>query len=613
LNESGAAYYVVLANGSAAPSSVQVKASQDNQGNSVAIGGSISVSSSGVDFSKTISGLSPSSSYDVYVVAEDASFNLQTNAAQTQVTTNAAPSITPSILSYAFPSFIDKAKQSVTSYSLAASNLEGDVTLTVAGNYLISSDNSTFTTSLTLLALNFTSPQTVYIEFNPAGNIGSQIGSIIHSSAGALDEVVSLSAISIDPYNQNFDDPTFLTTSGWTQFNVFGSQAWGSTNYGHTCLTGCTSSTRDKAAQMTGYSGGARTNEDWLISPQLDLTTFVNYPALSFATISAFDGDALQLKYSTDYSGSGDPTLATWTSIDGKFPAVNSSIWTSSTDIILPKNSIYVAFVYTSTAISASRWTLDDWKVEDVPSYLDIPTISFSFGEIVTGNPSVSQNFNLNANGYGDVTVSVALGFEVSLDNSVFTPNVTVIETNASAGQTIYVRFAPALKQLRWSSTINFTGTGLNYSAGSLTGSSYPKAETFNVATYNLEFFGTDVKSTSNFEYGPTDDALQIANVSEVLKTIGADIFAVQEISDDAALDQLVSSLPGYDKIVSDRWSYSWQTPDPNFPPQKIGFIYNTSRVQFVSARVMFAGLYDEIIAGTQSLPSYPTGTGSSF
>ncbi|MBI1767754.1 MAG: lamin tail domain-containing protein [Bacteroidetes bacterium] len=616
LNESGKVYYVVLADGASAPSSTQVKAGQDNSGNAISNSGFISVPSSGADFSKTLTGLSPSTSYDVYSVAEDLALNLQANPTKIDVTTNASttPSISPSVTSINFSGFTDKSKQSASqSFTVAANNLTADVSVTVIGNYLISSDNISYGASLNLPSANFTSPQTVYVKFNPSGNTGTQTGTITHSTTGATSKDVTLSAVGIDPYNQNFNDPTFLSNSGWSQFSVIGAQVWGSTNFGHTCLTGCNSSTVDKAVQINGFSGSSQTNEDWLIAPQLDLTNFVNYPALSFATISAFAGDQLQLKYSSDYSGSGDPSLATWTSIDGKFPASNSSAWTNSTNIILPKTVLYVAFVYTSNTTAASRWTLDDWKVEDVSSYLNASTINFSFGEVTEGNSSPSQNFTFTAQGYSDITVSVPTGYEVSKDNSTFGSNVLVAQADAASGQLIYFRFSPASKQLKWSGSINFKGTGLDASYGSLMGSSYPKAETFNVATYNMEFFGTDVKDASNVEFGPTDDALQVANVTTVLQTIAADVFAVEEIADDNALNQLVSNLSGYSKVVSDRWSYSWQAPDPHFPPQKTGFIYNTSKVQLVSSRVMFASLYDSILAGTKTLANYPTGTSSSF
>lgn len=614
LSEPGKVYFVVLADGSLSPTPAQVRVGQDSQGGAVAISGSLPISSGGSNFSTSVSGLSSGTNYDVYVVAEDISFNLQTTTTLLDVMTHVAPSITPSVSTYTFAGFTEKTKQSSpAAYTISALNLVADVSVSVSGNFLISSDNNTFATSLNILASDLSLPQTVYIKFDPSGNTGTETGMITHSSSGALSQTISLTAISIDPFNQDFNDPMFLTNSGWTQYSLTGTQVWSSTNFGHTCLSGCNNSTVDKAAQMNGYSGSPKDNEDWLISPQLDLTTFTNYPALSFATISAFAGDALHLKYSTNYSGSGDPSAATWVSIDGKFPLSNSSAWTMSSSIILPKDVIHVAFVYTSNTIAASRWTLDDWKMEDVPAYINVSPVNFSFGEVVTGNSSLAQNFTLSANGYGDVTVSVPTAFEVSLDNIAFTQNVLVNQTDASTGKVIYVRFTPPLKQLKWIGSINFTGTGLNTTYGSLTGSSYPKSETFNIATYNLEFFGTDVRDASNVEFGPSDDALQVANVTTVLQTIAADIFAVEEISDDTAFDQLVSNLTGYDKVISDRWSYSWQAPDPNYPPQKIGFIYNTSTVKLVGSRVMFAAMYDSIIAGTKVLPAYPTGTSSSF
>ncbi len=109
------------------------------------------------------------------------------------------------------------------------------------------------------------------------------------------------------------------------------------------------------------------------------------------------------------------------------------------------------------------------------------------------------------------------------------------------------------------------------------------------------------------------DDLLQIANVGKVMQTIGADVFAVQEVSDDDAVVELKNLLTGYETILANRWSYSFNPPDPNFPPQKIGFVYNTSTMQLVSSRVMFAKLYDDIREGIVTLPNYPTGSSSSF
>ncbi len=616
LDEPGTIYYVVLADAALAPSAAQVKLGKDESGSTVSLSGSLAVSAASSTATKTITSLSAGTSYDIYVVAEDASSNLQTLPTKIDVTTTTSttPLINTSKTSITFDGFTAKSKQSANqSYTLSASDLTNDVSISVSGNFLVSIDNSNYTSTLSINKSLFSSPQTIYVKFNPSGNVGTQIGTITNASTGASDKLISLSATAIDPFQQNFNDPAFLSNSGWTQFNKVGAQVWASTNFGRSCLTGCNAGTPDKGVQINGFASGSQNNEDWLISPLLDLTGFVNYPALSFWTISAFAGDGLQLKYSTDYNGTGDPANATWVTIDGKFPASNSSLWTKSANIILPKQSMYVAVIYTSNTTAASRWTFDDWSLEDVASYIDVPAINYLFGEVKSGIASTSKSFSFTSIGYGDVTVSAPNGFELSTDNVTFSASVLVSSNVAALSKTIFVRFSPTAKQLKWEGAINFKGTGLDTSFGKVSGSSYPKAETFDIATYNLEFFGTDVKGTDGVEFGPTDDALQVNNVTTVLSGINADIYGVQEVADDAAFNELISKLPGYNGILSTKWSYSFDPADPNFPPQKVGFIYNTSTVQLISTRVMFSQLYDEVRAGNNALlPSYPT-TPSSF
>lgn len=617
LNEAGKTYFVVLANNATTPTSTQVKNGQDGAGSSLSsnLKGTITNTAAATEYNLSVTGLSGGTDYDVYAVADDNTNNLQTSPSKVDLTTSivVTPVLTTSASTITFPGVTSKSKQSAPqTYTLSASDLSADASISVTGSFLLSKDDATYAASISIDKTLFSSAQTIYIKFNPSGNVGAQTGTITNSSTGATDKAVSLSAAAFDPFNQNFNDPNFLTTSGWSQYSKAGAQVWASTNFGHTCLAGCTSATVDKAAQINGYASGAQDNEDWLISPQLDLTGFVNYPALSFWSISAFAGDGLQLKYSTDYTGSGDPTLATWTTLDGKFPVSNTAMWTKSSNIILPKLNMYVAIIYTSNTTAASRWTFDDWLLEDAASYIDVPAISYSFGEIVAGNSSASKNFTFTGIGYGDITVTPTAGYEVSLDNTTFATSQVVAQADAAVGRTIYLRFAPSTKQLKWNGSIGFTGTGLNTLYGTLTGSSYPKAETLDVVCYNLEFFGTDVKDTSGKEFGPTDDALQVNNVRTVMQTINADIYGVEEVADDVAFNTLVSGLTGYDKILSDKWSYSFNTPDPNFPPQKVGFIYNTATVQVVSSRVMFAKMYDDIRDGNTSLlPGYPTTTSS--
>lgn len=94
LDELGAAYFVVVADGSAAPSSAQVRSGHDNTGSAAQKSGSISISSAGQSFTADITNLSAGTAYDIYVVAEDAESppNLQTSVARVDFTTSAQDS-----------------------------------------------------------------------------------------------------------------------------------------------------------------------------------------------------------------------------------------------------------------------------------------------------------------------------------------------------------------------------------------------------------------------------------------------------------------------------------------------------------------------------------------
>ncbi|WP_111669837.1 T9SS type A sorting domain-containing protein [Algoriphagus litoralis] len=140
-------------------------------------------------------------------------------------------------------------------------------------------------------------------------------------------------------------------------------------------------------------------------------------------------------------------------------------------------------------------------------------------------------------------------------------------------------------------------------------GSNIPAEETLDVMTWNMEFFGATITN-----FGPSDVTLQAANALKVFQATLPDVIAVQEVSDNALLASVVAQLPGYAVICSDRFSRSFEAPDPTFPPQKLCLIYNTAVVEILDTKVLFEQLYDEARMGMNDLlDGYPTGTPSSF
>ena len=104
-------------------------------------------------------------------------------------------------------------------------------------------------------------------------------------------------------------------------------------------------------------------------------------------------------------------------------------------------------------------------------------------------------------------------------------------------------------------------------------GEDVPKDKTFDVVTWNIKWFG----SASN---NPEDDALQFENVKTVITTIDADVYALQEISNENLFNYLVSDLTDYNGVFAD---YS--------QVQNTAYLYKISTIQHRNSRLITTGM----------------------
>jgi hypothetical protein len=616
LNETGKTYFVILAAGSSKPSPAQIIAGLDSNGNVALQADLLEVTDETIVYTKNITGLALGTDYVIYSISKDVFENIQSEGNQINVKTSSvlSPKLLPSINNLNFGFSEQNFDSKTLSYQLQYANLNDAVTLTAQGNFNISknqNDNfqSTLTFDTTDLAAN--NDMTVYVRFTP-NSLGAFSGSIIHQSAGAANKTVILSGTGINPYIQNFNDVNVLTNSGWKAYSVSGDKVkWASTS------TRFNSS--PAAVLMNGYAETGA-SKDWLISPSLRLDSFDKFPLLSFYARKFYAGTNLKLMVSTDYDGISNPETATWTALEGDFPTTTGAFKQSKYINLeaYKTDHTYVAWVYetpTNGGDNSAEWTIDDVNITNEATFL-ASNPNLNFGEVSPNSISDPQSFIFMAGGYGDFTVTAPLAYQLSVDNVNFGSNVVVSQTEALAGKTIYARFAPTTKALNLSGSLTITATGLNQEIGFFTGSSLPKTETFDIVSYNLEFFGSNVIGSTGSEFGPIDDALQIENVAKVMNKLNADVYVVQEVSDEPSLDLLIQkiSINGktFDKSVSPAWSYSFAPADPLFPNQKLVVLYNTQTTKVNKTRVMFSDLYDNIRAGNTTLPNYP-GSSSSF
>jgi hypothetical protein len=382
--------------------------------------------------------------------------------------------------------------------------------------------------------------------------------------------------------NYNFNTCSSALTDGFTQFSVSGAQVWGCTTFGRNGSNG---------VQMNGFAGGPVNNEDWLISPALNLSAANGFtvPLLSFYSRIAFNGPAPQLLVSTDYT-SGDPTTATWTVIDGRFPPMFADVWTLSDSINLGafmQTNVHFAFRYTSGVTSgARRFTLDDINISNsatppLPS-LTTDTALVDFYQKDFGSPSAPKTFSFWANDItGNLTLTAPTGFELSKDNSTYGASISYTPAETiNQFKMVFVRLNPLSANQGYTGLLNFSGGGISEQKVSVKGNSYPLGGTLNIVNWNLEWFGAA-------GLGPTDENLQQANAKTTMEYLDADIFAMAEIVDETRFASLVGSLAGgYSYVLGDFCS-SGSTPAACASAQKLAFVYKTSVVSNVTARAL--------------------------
>ena len=369
-------------------------------------------------------------------------------------------------------------------------------------------------------------------------------------------------------------------SDGFKQFSTNGNLVWEATTFGNTTTTGL---------QMNGFFGGTNVvNQDWFISPKFDLTATV-YPLLSFYSITKFNGAPLQLKVSTNYPGYGNPLNYTWTDLNGKFPAQSSNVWTLSNNINLTAHKstgTYFAFVYNCTNDDGQRWTLDDIRVDDSPvpppASLTLSANSVQFGYAAAGAELV-KTFVVTGNDItGDITLTAPASFTLSEDGITYSSSITLLQASSNnVAKTVYVKFSPAQNDLNFSGDITVTTAGVTTQNILVKGTSIDPAKTLEVVNWNLEWFGSTT-------LGPTNENLQEQNIKTVMQTVGADLYAVVEVVDEARLASVVSQMPGYAYVICNYGSHV-NPPDPAGGPlsdaQKEAFVYKTSVFSNITTR----------------------------
>ena len=223
-----------------------------------------------------------------------------------------------------------------------------------------------FSSSNLLNDINMSSSGAVYSAQIPGQAAGQEVYFRIEASDNETN--TSLSPIFNYQVNENagsialpfFEDFNEGTLGVFYQQSVEGpEQYWHHDDYEGT-----------QYAKMSNYNGSENiANEDWLITPAINFDLYEDENLFFYSAMKDYNDNNthIYLKYSTNYSGSGNPNNATWTDIS------NLAVWSSGDYNWLPSGSIDLSFIsgtsvhiaieYDSQAGSGKTWEIDDYSI----------------------------------------------------------------------------------------------------------------------------------------------------------------------------------------------------------------------------------------------------------
>jgi predicted secreted hydrolase len=299
--------------------------------------------------------------------------------------------------------------------------LTADISLAAPTNYEISSDNSTFSSSLTLTQSSGTvAATTVYARLKSGLSVASYNSETVSiTSTGATSSSVSLSGSVAAPTPTLSVTPSSLT--------------------GFTYIAG-----NGPSSSQTFSVSGADLTAD------ISLTAPTNYEISSDNTTF---GSSLSL------AQSGGTVAAT--TVYARLKSGLSAANYNSETVSIASTGATTSTVSLSGSVAA-------------PTITVTPTSLTGFNYASGSGPSSSQTFSVSGtNLTANISLTAPTNYEISSDNTTFSSSLTLTQSgNAVAATTIYARLKSGLSIASYNSeTVSLTSTGATNSTVSLSGS----------------------------------------------------------------------------------------------------------------------------------------------
>jgi endonuclease/exonuclease/phosphatase family metal-dependent hydrolase len=395
---------------------------------------------------------------------------------------------------------------------------------------------------------------------------------------------------------EDFNSCNANLPNGWTSSSVVGNDEWSCNSSGY----------NGNGVSMNGFNNNTYSaNEDWLISPQLNLAN-ISDVSLTFWSRTKFAGNPLQLYISNNYLGTGNPNLATWINLNALFPTINSDFWLITNGINLNPykgTPCHIAFRYISTNSSAAFWRLDDIQINDIDIVVGKKFINA--GDAAAGNYSNAQTFTFTKNTIsGSLLIKCNSPFELSNDNVNFSNQISYSNSAGGLEQTVYVRINPNISNKVYRDKIWFEYNAITLAPTILVlGTSIPDDKSLRVCNWNILWFGDGINCNC-------DTSLSRKNAARIMKDIDADLYCLQEVVSVPQLEALKNELgDDYSYVVSPYGSFALNPLSQDYDEaQKLAYIYKTSKIQNAASYGLLASTYPTLSGSTSPYNCFSSG-----
>ena len=399
------------------------------------------------------------------------------------------------------------------SFSVSGSLLTADLTVTAPTGFEVStSSGSGFGPSVSLTPSSGTvASTTIYVRLASSATGGAVSGNVTVNSTGATapatvavsGRVNSAVTLTFGPQDFEANNVPFVT------YSVTGNKDW-SYVINSTLGGGVTTAPLNKAMEVNGFGGDVASN-DWLILGPIDASA-ANNPVVTFNTLTRFANNAvneLTLKVSTDYTGTGSPAGATWTTLTYNVPAANTITKTASGQVALTgaanQNNVYVAWNYQAggtTSGASGLWQVDDVTVQNAlnPALLISAPGTINEGVLgATGTVSIPVALETNL----DVTLASSDATELLVDGTGTPAATTTVTIPAGSTSANFFIDAVADDEIDTDQTVTLTASVLD--------------DSYDIGTTTVNVKNLDVPSASLGSSGYTQDFANFAQATPTL------------------------------------------------------------------------------------------------